>query len=365
MKHTPANTINGIPLIECGGILAIGDPHLSFVKPGRRADAGSWRDTSLDKLGQALRLAERHNWLPVILGDLFDETAEADGMRRGNKLDALLMGGLFKLLAPCTLTPFCLAGNHDLSESVLTPDTALAVTQSTGLLHAVTTSECFAVASVGGMKVGLGGTPYGEPIPDDVSLYWPCPVDFGLWFTHADMAFPGSYPGALEFFEIAGCDMVVNGHMHLPQSPVTAGRTAWYNPGNILRTTITDKDRVPSVVSWLPGKGIETHALDHARDAFNLSGAAAAALMPLAGGWNGMDGGWDQDGDGSTPSGLHQHNSRFAGMMVDEMSGSQAPGTDDGAFLKEEIDALAAELGTKAPVMGVLDALILSCVTVT
>src|SRR5690606_4518046 len=80
----------------------------------------------------------------------------------------------------------------------------------------------------------------------------PADVDTALWLTHEDLAFEGSYPGALPIQPIPGVDMVVNGHMHATKTPVLAEGTAYYNPGNITRMSIDLAEHVPSVWEWSP-----------------------------------------------------------------------------------------------------------------
>jgi hypothetical protein len=259
-------------------------------------------------------------------------------------MDALLLGELFGMLAGCPIKPFCLAGNHDLSESMLTPDTALAVTQATGLMLVIDDLAlnqkpgCFALADIGGVLVGLGGSPYGMEIPKSVG--WPSGVRRGLWITHEDMAFPGSYPGARDFFEIQGVEAVVNGHMHLAQQPVLAGGAAWHNPGNILRLSVDAKAHIPAVTAWTPGGGFKTIPLDFNVDVFNLAGKGASEAMPLS----------------DLPPSL------FADLMRQELDGGEAATTDDGGLLREEIEALAVEMRTRPEVRRMVDSLLEACV---
>jgi hypothetical protein len=74
------------------------------------------------------------------------------------------------------------------------------------------------------------------------------------WITHHDLAFEGAYPGATHLFEIMGCDLVINGHMHLTKPPIQKGATTWFNPGNITRQSKDTAGHIPSVWEVLDTK---------------------------------------------------------------------------------------------------------------
>jgi predicted phosphodiesterase len=249
------------------GLLAIGDPHVSSVRPGRRTDE-DFIATVTDKLAQAALIANERNLLPVILGDLFDR--EQDTHPR-------LLTRLFRALRKFETTPLCLVGNHDLKETALSEDTALSVVLEAGAIRAVEGNGVFYFAELDGTLVRLGATTYGLKMPTAVAEDFSGPT---VWFTHADWGFEGAYPGADEIFEVPGVDLVINGHMHLTKPAVRRGRTLWFNPGNILRQRIDATDHVPSVWEWSPLRGAEflRHVLTHKKEVFDLTGRLAPTI---------------------------------------------------------------------------------------
>ena len=250
-----------IQVVHAEGILCIGDPHVSSRKPGTRNDV-SFIETVIDKIEQAAVIANRENLQAMFLGDLFDRDREPD---------AYLLVRLVRALNMFYRIPFTLTGNHDMSETSLTDNTSLALLRETGVLRVVESVGIFAaVRAVDGTALLLGATPYGQTIPLDVrdDVADVCErnqiinvVRGTVWITHHDLAFDGAYPGAQELHPIKGCDLVVNGHMHLTK-PVIAiehddGMTTWFNPGNITRQSKDCADHVPSV--WAV-RGVDTPA---------------------------------------------------------------------------------------------------------
>lgn len=257
------------------GLLFIGDPHLSSRRPGRRRDA-DFVATCIDRLAQGVALADAGNLVPVILGDLFDRPDEAD-----HRLMALAL----RTLRAARHRPWCLVGNHDRRHAALTDDTALGVVRAAGAVATLEASGPAAVLRLDGVVVGLGATPHGQDIPRDVTGAFGTPVATVVWLTHHDLDFGRPYPGAAPTFPIAGCDVVVNGHMHGRERPRRHGRTRWFNPGNILRQTIDQIDHVPAVWSWRPRARhrLTPHPLRHERDVFDRCGHLAPTLPPGTG----------------------------------------------------------------------------------
>lgn len=298
---------------EVKGILWIGDPHLSSRKPGRRKDA-DFAGTVIGKLEQAIDLANENRWLVAILGDLFDRSREEDETVKTR---------LLRVLRKAWTTPVALVGNHDVRNAMLSDGDTLAVIAASGALMVHEVSGPIEELEIDGVRVGLGGTPHGQDIPRSVYGDFP-EADMTVWMTHHDMAFEGAYPGAIECFEIAGCALVVNGHMHLSKPEIHAGGTIWCNPGNVTRWSVDAAGHKPSVWSWTPSGGMTRHELRHERDAFDLTGYLVEAQSPAAG------------------AAAQGQPSVFVEMMKVEAAADMAR-SDDGSMLREEIERLFAQ----------------------
>lgn len=313
--------------MTCGpaGILFIGDPHLSSRRPGRRRDADH-AATGLDKLAQALAVADAEDLVPVILGDLFDRAREDD--------HALLVRTI-RLLRAARHRPWCLVGNHDRLHGVLTDDAALALVREAGAVRTIERSGPCAVLTLAGRRVGLGGTPHGQEIPRDVAGAFAHDggAEAVVWLTHHDLDFGAPYPGAEPIFGIAGCDLAVNGHMHATHTPLVRGGTLWCNPGNILRMSVDQIDHVPTVWAWRPeARGtLIPHRLRFERDLFDLTGRIARPL------------------GGPAPA-MH---SVFAELLKAE-SRAEMDRTADGSVLLEDLERLFVDDGIPADVQAIL-----------
>ena len=245
------------------GFLFIGDPHIWSHKPGRRLDE-DYLGTLLGKMLWAAEKANEQQLWPVILGDLLHDATD-------NNL--VMISRLTDCLQHFDRKPLVLVGNHDLTEKKLTPGTTLHLLNQTGQILAMTNNGPYGifemVALEGKVRVLLGGTPYGEAIPQSL-LPWVeskvlkkdmtshddlkklLGVDEVVWITHEDLAFDKSYPNAITLAPILGVDVAVNGHMHTNQKPIMKGKTAWFNPGNISRLTIDLIEQIPTVWKWVP-----------------------------------------------------------------------------------------------------------------
>jgi len=240
------------------GLLFIGDPQVSTLPPAERVEE-DFLSVSVGKLEKAVEVANEQNAVPVILGDLTEYPAEPSKYRNNAVISALM-----RTLAKSVHYPVCLVGNHDLHETRLTDEDVLGVID--------VSMAALVIREVGATKVSLstgcvllGGTPYGESLPEKVS--WEVlgqdlrndEVRAKVWLAHADIAFPdfGKFPGSVEPWEIEGVDMVINGHLHVPSRPVTLGKTTWHNPGNIVRLSRDAKVMAmePSVSLWKPRDG--------------------------------------------------------------------------------------------------------------
>lgn len=235
--------------VKARGLLEIGDPHVSSRKPGTRNDK-KFVETVIGKIEQAAVIANERNLQAMFTGDLLDRDCETD---------CYLLVRLVRALNMFNLKPIELLGNHTLNEVTLTDNTTLALLREAAVLHVIDKPGMFLIIDTPDQKsIGVGATPYGMTIPEEVSDIELCAVDSVIWQTHHDLAFDGAYPGAQELFEIKGCDLVVNGHMHLTKSIIAKGKTRWFNPGNITRQSKDTATHVPSVWEILSGHSVPT-----------------------------------------------------------------------------------------------------------
>ena len=296
------------------GVLWIGDPHVRSRKKGRRLDR-DFAETTVGKLESALKLAESRRLLPFILGDLFDDPDDND---------AMMMFRMVRALRSSWIMPWTLLGNHEKKHFTLTDDTALAILEEAGLIGVLRESgPCLELSCNRGgdvRLVGLGGTPHGHEIPDDVSgMFDGCSEIW--WATHHDMAFDGAYPGAAPVKEVQGASIVVNGHMHLTKPPIRIGDTTWYNPGNIMRMSIDTKDHVPRAWALTPWEDMLGLSLPFEREAFDMTGLNVSPLKPES---------VEQDDD-------EPARSVFVGMLKEEALSTPSAKSMDGTYVMESL----------------------------
>lgn len=314
------------------GVLYIGDPHGSSRKPGTRNDQ-DFTSVVLDKIEQAVDIANQRKALVVILGDLFDRENDADG-----QVGRSFLTRLIRILRKANEKPVVLAGNHDKGGAEVTDDTTLAALAAAGVIHLVQETELFLDARLeNGRRVILGGTPHGMEIPADTAPYLEAAgikSDGELicgWITHEDLAFAGAYPGALEMFEIRGCDIVVNGHMHLTKEPIKVGQTLWCNPGNITRQSKDCADHVPSVWSMTDRPELDQIPLQYRKDVFDAVINHVSMVKT-----------------GATP----MASSSFVDMLKTASQGDVK--TEDGSLLLADIQEVSADLNLSADAKAML-----------
>jgi hypothetical protein len=107
--------------------------------------------------------------------------------------------------------------------------------------------------TIAGRDVIVGGSSYRQDIPKQfgaVAAGGESASPLVVWLAHHDILIPGYDEGRLKPREIAGIDVVVNGHIHRRLCDVQVGRTLWLTPGNISRRSRSDASRqhVPSVL---------------------------------------------------------------------------------------------------------------------
>ena len=232
-------------IYQCNGFLWIGDPQIDSHenKPSRRLDV-NYLETGCNKLEQAIDIANSKDLIPVILGDLTEQPYL-------QKNSLFVFNQIYKVLSKAKHKPIVLVGNHDCTQTIVSDDTFMGALRQAGVIHCYDDSGLIGYFWCNNKTVALGGTAYwkGYP-PDDVSHFVNVKHDLCIWLSHQDVGFDNSsYPGVKKAYPIKGCDMVINGHMHMTKKPVLAGNTAWHNPGNILRISIADHDHKPAV--WM------------------------------------------------------------------------------------------------------------------
>jgi len=222
------------PKTKYKGLLVIGDPHLEGRVPGFRKD--DYPKTIIDKLKWCLQTARNQKLLPVILGDLFH-------LPRDNP--NWLVNELIQVFDQKV---YGIYGNHDVHENQLDSNDTLSILESAGCIELLGGSNCFR-GMMGGRNVLLGGTSWGQQLPDrsDVDLSGEPVV---VWLTHHDLSLPGYDAGKIDLPDNMPFDLIVNGHIHRRLDDHIVGRTTLVTPGNIARRNRADATRlhVPSVL---------------------------------------------------------------------------------------------------------------------
>jgi predicted phosphodiesterase len=238
------------------GILCIGDPHLSSRVPGFRKD--DYPQVILAKFRWCLDLARRERLLPIVLGDLFHYPRD-----NANWLTVELM----RLLEGQMI--LTVAGNHDCSENALVDDDTLSILLAAGRLRLLDRQTW--TGTVNHVPVAIGGTSWGQPLPEKLDHDELGDPRWTFWITHHDIAFSDGEPfgSAIECREIPGIDVLINGHIHKSAAAKVCGNTTWCNPGNISRVKRSDATRghVPGALridvtptAWIPTPIVLPHA---------------------------------------------------------------------------------------------------------
>jgi len=311
--------------IACGGLLVIGDPHIGSRRPGRRTDA-TWPGSILAKLERCVSIANERDLVPIILGDLFDRPVERD---------VALKSQLIRMLQGFRRRAIVNVGNHDMAHTTLSDGDSLALLGLCDVVDVVASSGPVASIEMKTHRLGLGMTPYGQAIPQDVTGSF-AHADRLVWFTHHDIAFDAFYPGAVPPHAIAGCDLVVNGHVHKTQKPITAGRTRWHNPGNISRQSVDLKDHVPR--AWILDASGELlpEVLPFETDVFDLTGRLLEA---------------------ASDERVAAVESAFVSLLQAQVP-TNFKRSDDGSLIREEIEAKFDERQTSDAVRAIVRSLL-------
>lgn len=311
---------------EADGLLFIGDPHISSRKPGRRTDA-DFGATVLGKVEFLIDVCNERRLIPVFLGDMFDTPVEEDER---------LKTRLARILRRSWTLPLSNVGNHDIRNALLTDEDSLAMLAETGIIKVCVHSGAFETVRIGGKTVGIGATPYGQDIPMDARPYFGN-VDSIIWLTHHDIAFENPYPGAMAAQAIAGCKLVVNGHMHLRKNYLRVGGTVWFNPGNITRQAIDAIEHVPAAHALLATGNLERIEVPHERAVFDLTGKLIRAVSP-----------------GEVPPPADEAGESAFVSLLQADSSLEMKKSDDGSILLEEIMDKFARDGTPDEVRAII-----------
>jgi hypothetical protein len=313
-------------MITANGFLFVGDQHICSKPPQKRNDP-DYATAILGKLEQAIRIANENDLVVLLLGDLLDKSKE---------LEESLKTLIIRLLKKAKHTPVGNVGNHDIHGFRLADGDSLKLIAEGGTLIVPTDSGPVGEFMLSGMRVGLGLTPYGQEIPREVRSLFP-EAEGVVWLTHHDIAFNGAYPGSIVPFEIGGCGLVVNGHMHCYVPILPVGSTAWFNPGSLTRTKLDQINEEPAVWEFRPGEAeaLKRHQIEFVADVFDLTGR----LVPVAGS-NGEE--FEVGGE-------------FADGLEAEMD-TAAPKTADGVLLDEELtERFKREATPQAVMSAVMD----------
>ena len=258
---------------ECEGLAFIGDPHVCSVKPGyrfgRRTDK-DYTETILAKLKFVIDHCNEHRYVPVFLGDMFDNSVEPSER---------LKVRLLRLLKTSWTLPISNVGNHDISHQVLTDDDSLKYLEEAGAIRLAIHSGALDSFVIGGKTVAVGATPYGQHFPTDAKLFFP-KADTVIWLTHHDLAFDGAYPGAQDLVSIKGCRLAINGHMHIAKPLRKVGDTTWFNPGNIVRQAVDAIEHVPSITVLTAAGKLQKVVIPHEKGVFDLTGKLIDSISP-------------------------------------------------------------------------------------
>lgn len=314
--------------VECSGFLFFNDTHIASSRPDRRKD--DYTQATLAKLDFIISEANARRLVPMCTGDLLDVARERDDSIKTR---------IQRILAKCwTRAGIINPGNHDMEGGRLSDKDSLAIIGTSGLIRVPRDSgavDTFIIHSETGnsYRMGVGATPYGQTIPDDVSGMFAADVGGVVWMTHHDLAIGGTYPGAIPLKEIKGCLAVFNGHMHDAKPAEQCGETWWMNFGSVARTSVSAINHVPMAWVFRPDMEMEPIGIPHTKNVFNLTGRLIRAA--------GLD-----DADILPADELDERKSVFVSLLMG--TGVDSGRTDSAVFIKEELDRRLAE-GTITP----------------
>lgn len=384
--------------VNLKGFLFIGDPHIYSKTPGRRKDI-SFFETILDKIHQAAVIANENKLLPIFTGDLFHDDEEENNY---------ITNRMMRSLREFETKPITIVGNHEKTEWLLSEKNLLSVLENSGCVEVISKNGFYGVFELVNennekYRVALGGTPYGLPIPYDLTefvglegqtfrldedrkiyleaverskksksrgsialvtesakmdsdetkhqeILKALECDEVVWLTHHDFAFENAYPKSIPLHPIDGVGLMVNGHIHDTKKPVKVGLTACYNPGNITRLSIDTDKHIPAVWEWCPfdneymasAQGVRVPLLKQ----IPLVVKDAKEIFNYEGRNAKVNILQDKDAD--------KANSIFVEMLKQDQMTKK---TDEGAFLRESIEEAYEKIKPKEEVKNIIDKL--------
>lgn len=293
------------------GILFVGDPHLWTKKPGRRLDE-SFLETVIRKLTEAVEIANKNNLFLVILGDLLHDDKD-----HSPEMIVKLIGVLNKLNHKAVT----ILGNHEKTDKFLSVNNAMSILIEANIIDTIETASHYCDFVWNKKTFSLFGIPYGEKL---YGQKYPKKSTKNLLITHHDVSFPGAYPGAVEMKEIKNIDNVINGHMHNHYEPVAHGKTTWFNPGNITRVTIAEKNNIPRVWEYnFDKENFSAHALTFHQQIFDETG-------------------YQIESNKTTPSEINFNKSEFVKLLKEQ--NNEVNVSDDAITIKEDLDIIFNDL---------------------
>lgn len=309
------------------GILFIGDPHVSSKRVGRRNDA-DFLETVTGKLTQAGQISTRYRLFPCILGDF---------MHKATDITPRLMVLVMQALRSFPVVPWTILGNeHDHTERAVSDQDTLKAIVDTGLLRLADQDGTFTHITVNHLDIALTTIPYGHAIPESIQQYLDAAdahPDLSVLLTHADLEFDSAYPGALPITDVAGCHMLVNGHMHKTQRLMQVGSMVAFNPGNITRVSVDMESHIPSVWAWRPDSFLLENT-DEIREYWDFN----IECIPL----NFNPNAFFKDGirAHADSSGARIENTRHFVETLSQLDALSHEKTEDGAGVREELNVV-------------------------
>ena len=249
-------------MLEANGFVIVNDPHNASKAPRSRLDV-DYGGTILGKLEQIRDRANAEKLVPLFTGDFFQKPIEPSEAIKSRLNDLLY--------SFWSQQGIIIPGNHDMRGDILSETDSLWNIKTGRSIRVFPHAGFFDTFLINGKKVSVGGSPFGQAIPDDVERDGD--VDEYIWLTHHNLPFKNNYKTSeqkLAFKEIVGVDKVFNGHIHTASPSVTSGMTTYFNIGSMTRTSVSDAERKPVFGIYKDGNLFTEH-LECEPHVFDLS----------------------------------------------------------------------------------------------